>query len=174
MSKSKIKRAGLDDLEALVDIGRRTFAETFGPHNTEENMRLYLSRSLTDGAIKSELENDASEFYFALVDSAVAGYMKIKYNSSVDGLKEFTSVEIERIYVLRKFQQSGLGKKLLERAVRLAAEAGYEYVWLGVWEHNANAIGFYEHLGFTPFGQQPFMLGNDLQTDIRMRVKLGP
>ena len=174
MSKSKIKRVGLDELEALVDVSRSTFEESFAEHNTAEDMRLYLSRNLTDGKIKSELEHGESEFYFALVDNAVAGYMKLKYNSHVEELGDFTSVEVERIYVLKKFQGNGLGRKLLERAVKQAIEVGFDYVWLGVWEHNTNAIDFYKHLGFEPFGKQPFQLGNDLQTDVRMRLRLSP
>jgi len=172
MPKIKIKRVGFDDIEALVAISQRTFTDTFAAHNTEENMRMYLSRNMSDGSMKAELEDPSSEFYFALVDDVVAGYLKLKYNSGVEGLDESTNVEIERIYVLNEFQQNGLGRKLLERAVKLAVDAGYEYIWLGVWEHNTNAIEFYEHLGFEPFGKQAFILGNDLQTDIRMRFKL--
>lgn len=172
MPKTKLKRATLDELEALVDVSRSTFTETFAAHNTDDDMRLYLSRNMSPGNLKAELEDESSEFYFALVDDVVAGYLKLKYNSSVEGLDESTNVEIERIYVLKQFQQIGLGRKLLERAVKLAVESGYEYIWLGVWEHNKNAIDFYKHLGFEPFGKQAFILGNDLQTDIRMRLKL--
>lgn len=174
MPKSRIRRATLDELEALVDISRRTFTETFAPHNTESDMRMYLSRNMSEGNLKAELEDATSEFYFITVDNAVAGYLKLTYNSNVDGLEDYTNVEIERIYVLKEFQRSGLGKKLLERAVNISVEAGYDYIWLGVWERNANAIDFYKHLGFEAFGKQAFILGNDLQTDIRMRMRLSP
>ena len=172
MPKTKIKRVSLDDLEALVTVSQRTFSETFAAHNSEEDMRLYLLRNLSAGNLKAELEDESSEFYFALVDDVVAGYLKLKYNSGVEGLDDSTNVEIERIYVLKEFQQNGLGRKLVERAVKLAVESGFEYIWLGVWEHNTNAIDFYKYLGFEPFGKQAFILGNDLQTDIRMRLKI--
>src|SRR5688500_14096536 len=105
MPKTKIKRLSLDDLEALVRVSRQTFSETFAEHNSEDNMRLYLSRHLNEGNLKAELEDESTEFYFALVDDAVAGYLKIKYNSNVEGLDESTNVEIERIYLLKEFQQ---------------------------------------------------------------------
>lgn len=172
MPKIKIKRVGLDDINALVDVSQRTFIKTFAEHNIAEDMHLYLSRNMSDGNIKAELENESSEFYFITVDNDVAGYLKITYNSGVDGLDESTNVEIERIYILKDYQQLGLGRKLLEKAVTISREAGYDYIWLGVWEHNKNAIDFYKHLGFESFGKQPFQLGNDLQTDIRMKFKL--
>ena len=68
MPKTKIKRASLDDLEALVTVSQQTFSETFAAHNTEADMRLYLSRNMSAGNLKAELENESSEFYFALVD----------------------------------------------------------------------------------------------------------
>ena len=49
-------------------------------------------------------------------------------------------------------------------------ELGRETLWLGVWEHNARAIRFYEKCGFRDAGSHPFLLGNDLQTDRIMTI----
>ena len=42
----------------------------------------------------------------------------------------------------------------------------------GVWDQNVNAIKFYERNGFRPFNTHSFVLGDDDQTDILMRIKL--
>jgi ribosomal protein S18 acetylase RimI-like enzyme len=45
-------------------------------------------------------------------------------------------------------------------------------VWLGVWEKNEKAIGFYKRNGFVEFDKHLFTLGTDVQTDIMMRREL--
>ena len=46
------------------------------------------------------------------------------------------------------------------------------YVWLGVWEENVRAINFYKKQGFNEFDKHIFMLGDDAQTDLLMRLPL--
>jgi ribosomal protein S18 acetylase RimI-like enzyme len=66
----------------------------------------------------------------------------------------------------------GIGKLFLEKTVQLAKESGADYIWLGVWEHNTSAIRFYEKNGFQPYSQHFFQLGDDVQTDILMKLSL--
>jgi len=47
-----------------------------------------------------------------------------------------------------------------------------KYIWLGVWEKNQKAIDFYEKNGFVPFDKHIFVLGDDKQTDIMMKMEL--
>ena len=54
----------------------------------------------------------------------------------------------------------------------IAREKNKDYVWLGVWEENPRAINFYKKNGFVAFDKHLFQLGNDLQTDIMMKLKL--
>ena len=47
-----------------------------------------------------------------------------------------------------------------------------EYIWLGVWEENHRAINFYTKNGFVAFDKHIFVLGEDAQTDIMMKLEL--
>ena len=84
------------------------------------------------------------------------------------------ALEIERVYVLKRFKGRGLGRLMLEKAFEEARARGAESVWLGVWEHNDAALGFYEHLGFEVFGSHSFHIGKTRDTDLLMRRKVGP
>ena len=42
-----ISVAGTADAELIADISRRTFIDTFGPHNTAENMEQFLQTQFT-------------------------------------------------------------------------------------------------------------------------------
>jgi ribosomal protein S18 acetylase RimI-like enzyme len=85
---------------------------------------------------------------------------------------EGPGLEIERIYVVEEYHGTGIGQELYSLAVERATEIHATHLWLGVWEHNPRAIRFYEKLGFEPFGNQKFILGKDIQTDVLMRLSL--
>ena len=172
MGKVKIKPVRQSDLGELQKIGRQTFYESFAEGNDEENMRSYLDEMFSTDHLKDELNNQGSEFYFAVVDRRTVGYLKLNYGQSQTELKDENSLEIERIYVFKEFQGKGIGQMLYDRALEVARSRDSDYVWLGVWEKNPGAIRFYEKNGFVEFDRHIFKLGEDLQTDIMMRLKL--
>ena len=61
------------------------------------------------------------------------------------------------------------GKK---HALEVARQSGKRFAWLGVWEKNEKAIGFYQARGFRRSGTHDFMLGEDRQTDMIMKIDL--
>jgi len=59
--------------------------------------------------------------------------------------------ELEAISVLPEAQGRGLGRALVERSYAELAERGIDTMTLRVIEGNAQARGFYEHMGFAPW-----------------------
>jgi ribosomal protein S18 acetylase RimI-like enzyme len=172
MEHIEIKRATINDIEQLQKIGRKTFYETFSAANTEENMKKYLQEGFSVDKLTEELINSNSEFYFALLDDDVIGYLKLNFGKSQTELKDNKALEIERIYVAKEFHGKKIGQLLYEKAMEIAKKKKAEYVWLGVWEENPRAINFYKKNGFAEFDKHIFKLGNDEQTDIMMKLRL--
>jgi ribosomal protein S18 acetylase RimI-like enzyme len=172
MTTIDIVRVTPSDIEPLLGISRQTFTEAFSADNTEENMQKYLAESLSLEKLSAEVNDDNSMFYFAVSDNKPTGYLKLNFGTSQTELKADKALEIERIYVLREYQGQKVGQQLFEKAMQVARQAAADYVWLGVWEHNAKAIGFYRKNGFVEFGQHVFRLGDDDQTDIMMKLSL--
>jgi putative acetyltransferase len=56
--------------------------------------------------------------------------------------------ELKRMYVLPEHQHKGIGKILLEEAITLAKECGYEYIRLDTLNHMIPAINLYKKYGF--------------------------
>lgn len=162
----------LDDLSKLQQIGKQTFHETFAETNTEEDMQEYLRKSFSDEQVTSELTNSESAFYFATLDNRVIGYLKLNFGQAQTEINDPNSLEIERIYVLKEFQGRKVGQLLYNKALSVARERNFEYLWLGVWEKNEKAIQFYKKNGFEQFDQHVFVLGTDEQIDLMMRLKL--
>ena len=77
--------------------------------------------------------------------------------------------EIERIYLLKTFQNMGYGKQLFKKIASIGKLKGYRRLWLGVWEHNLTAIKFYKKLKLKIFDKHNFIIGNDIQTDFLMK-----
>lgn len=172
MVNPTIRKVTPTDIYELQEIGRKTFFETFSEQNTEEDMEKYLKENFSDTAIKNEIQNPNSEFYFALNKNDIIGYLKMNFGKSQTELKDGTAAEIERIYVLNDYHGKSIGKLLYEKALEIAKNRSANYIWLGVWEENPRAIRFYEKCGFIEFDKHIFKLGNDEQTDIMMKLEL--
>jgi ribosomal protein S18 acetylase RimI-like enzyme len=135
-------------------------------------MEKYLEEGFSLEKLTAELKNNNSEFYFAVMDNKVIGYLKLNFGPSQTELKDDKALEIERIYVLREFHGKKVGQLLYEKAMQIARQINADYVWLGVWEENPRAINFYKKNGFVEFDKHIFKLGNDEQTDIMMKLQL--
>ncbi len=157
-----------EHLPELQAISRETFTETFKEQNSPEHLNAYLEKAYNQEQLALELENPESRFYFVHSDDEVAGYLKINVGEAQSEKMGADSLEVERIYVKKKFHKKGLGKLLLEKAFDVAAELEKKKVWLGVWEHNENAIAFYKQKGFVQTGAHPFYMGDDKQIDLIM------
>lgn len=159
----------LNDIEQLQTIGRETFSETFSSSNTKEDMAKYLAVSFSIEKLTEELNNEHSEFYFAVIDNKVVGYLKLNFDSSQSEIQDSISLEIERIYVLQEYHGKKVGQVLYEKAMQVAEDKKVNCVWLGVWEENPRAIRFYQKNGFVEFDKHIFRLGDDEQTDLMMK-----
>ncbi len=172
MNEIEIRKIGVADFEQLQMIARQTFLETFAESNTEENMQKYLEEGFTVDKLLPELKNLNSEFYFAIYDSEIIGYLKINLGQAQTELKDQKALEIERIYVLKEFHGKKVGQILYEKAIDIAKQMNASYVWLGVWEENPRAINFYKKNGFVEFDKHIFKLGDDDQIDIMMKLHI--
>ncbi len=170
--KMEVRTCGPDDLETLRVIGIETFTETFGAMNTAANLAAYLQSAFDPARLRAEMDNPGSTFYLLMVEGQPAGYMKLNVGEAQNDLKAPDLLEVERIYVRAPFQGRGLGRVLMQQAFQTASQQHKRAVWLGVWERNTAALGFYEKQGFRITGTHAFMLGDDHQTDYVMTHEL--
>lgn len=172
MDNIEIVKVKLNDIDQLQRIGKQTFAETFSSGNSEENMKVYLDKGFSADKLKAELSDKNSEFYFAVLDDNIIGYLKINFGQTQTEIKDENALEIERIYVLKEFHGKKVGQLLYQKAMEISKQRGVDYVWLGVWEENPRAIRFYKKNGFVEFDKHIFKLGDDEQTDIMMKLQI--
>jgi diamine N-acetyltransferase len=172
MENIKIQKVTLNEIALLQKISKESFFETFAASNTEENMKKYLETGFSIEKLTDELTDPNAAFYFAFNDNQVIGYLKLNFGNAQTELKDNNALEIERIYVLKAFHGKKVGQILYDKAIQIAKQANAAYVWLGVWEENPRAIQFYKKNGFVTFDKHIFMLGDDEQIDIMMKLQL--
>jgi ribosomal protein S18 acetylase RimI-like enzyme len=168
----EIRKATLSDLETLQNISKQSFTETFAAINTPENMEKYLQESFNTTQLTAEINNPESPFYIAFWNTEPVGYLKLNLGNAQTEVVEDTTLEIQRIYVLQAFHGKRIGQLLLDEAIKIAQQIPVNYIWLGVWEENHKAIGFYTKNGFVTFDKHLFILGNDQQTDLLMKLEI--
>lgn len=168
-STVNIVRATLPFLDRLRQIAIKTFTDTYGHLNTPENMRQYIENAFNRDRLAGELQNPLCQYWLAMLDEDIAGYIKINFGEAQTNMGGAQSLELERIYVLPACKGQGIGAALLNKAIGIAREHGLESVWLGVWEQNGQAIRFYEKMGFQKAGEHTFLLGSDEQRDFVMK-----
>lgn len=169
---ASIRIATLDDAAPLADFASAIFRDTFGPDNTRDDMDAYVAEAFTVERQRATLADPSALMLVAEDDAGIAGYALLRESPPPDVVSGSAALEIERFYVAVRWQGRGLARRLMEAMLDAARARGADAVWLGVWERNARAIGFYEKTGFTRVGSHRFMLGSDAQTDLLMARSL--
>jgi ribosomal protein S18 acetylase RimI-like enzyme len=172
-SKITIRVAGKEDAPLIADLSRRTFYDTFAPHNTRENMQQFMEVQFTREQLMEEIGAPRNTFLLAYLHESPAGYARLYDGTELPReLAGSSAIEISRIYCDKPAIGKGVGKALMNACLETGRQKGKEWIWLCVWEHNQRAIDFYTKTGFTKFGQHIFILGQDLQNDWSMKKKL--
>lgn len=172
MNEMELYQVQKSDLLALQEISRQTFFDTFALANKEEDMNQYLKVNLSFDQLTEELDNPSTSFFFAKSNNEILAYIKLNEAEAQTEKRNIPSMEIERIYVRKEYQNRGVGQFLLDYSIQITKDKKLNVIWLGVWEQNVSAIRFYERNHFHFFGKHSFMLGSDEQTDLLMELHL--
>ncbi len=127
--KIEIRKAGKKELYAITVLTRKFF-----PY-TGFNMEM----------ISKRLKNRNIHYLVALCDGYTAGFIDFKENAK--------SIKIMGVAVIPEMQRKGIGRKLVEEALKYAESRRKEVVYLLVGAENAVAINLYGKLGFRKKGK---------------------
>jgi ribosomal protein S18 acetylase RimI-like enzyme len=167
-----IRPAVLDDAAALAELGRRTFTDAFGATNTPDDLTAFLDATYSEALQREELASPSLTYFVAEHDGLPVAFALLRRDHPSPCVDDPTAVEMQRLYVDRRWHGTGLAQALMHHCLHEAAAGGAGAIFLGVWEQNARALRFYAAQGFEPVGQQVFVVGSDPQTDIVMRRRL--
>jgi len=160
------------DASALAEIGRDTFVETFGDLYPPGDLRQYLDETYSVDRMSSDLADPEVEIRMAYSGKRMVAYCKIGPCKLPFDVGPEPALELHRVYVYQARQGVGVGRILLAWAIERARQRGAKNLFLGVWESNERAIALYESRGFEKVGTYKFKVGDTLDDEFIMRLKL--
>ena len=168
-----LARPAPDDAARLADLAATAFRETYLAVNDPEVIEEYVATALTTETYARALADERCELHWLLRHDEPVGHLRLNLAGAQTEPGLDDGLEIEQVYLLAGHQGHGLGRTLIGVALDAARRHRLAHVWLGVWEANENAIGFYRSQGFEAFGAHTFRLGDVEQRDLLMRRSVG-
>ena len=167
-----IRKAGIEDNELIAALGRRTFFDSFAADNHPEDMDAYLDKAFSPNIQAAELAQPSSFFLIAEAKGVPVGYARLAETPVPPCIDSSRPIQLMRLYACNERIGSGVGSALMSACIAQTRGREYDGIWLGVWSKNRRAIRFYRKWGFSEMGTQPFLLGNDRQTDLVLWLPL--
>jgi len=162
-----------DDAADLAEIGRDTFTETFGHLYPPGDLKTYLDDTYSIEKMKADLLDPEVEVRMAFSGRRIVAYCKIGSVKLPTDVGPEPALELHRVYVSQARQGVGVGRILLTWAIERARRRGAKNLFLGVWQGNERAISLYESRGFEKVGSYKFKVGDTMDDEYIMRLRLG-
>ena len=167
--KPALRIANTADATALSLLGAETFRDTFGAMYPPEDLAAFLEEMHTPEAWSKLLTKPDHRTWIAEVGTqpvayAVAGPCKLPHPEVTP-----SAGELQRLYVHRSQQGSGLGKQLFEETMRWLEAEGRRPIWIGVYSENHRAQNLYLSRGFQKVGEYEFPVGKTRDREFILR-----
>jgi ribosomal protein S18 acetylase RimI-like enzyme len=163
------------DADEVAALAARTFALACPPSTTAEAIAEHIRTVLSPARFRAHLSDPAHRVVLAEVDGRPVGYTMVVAAPPADpdvagALRLRPAIELSKVYVEAGSHGVGVARPLMAETLRIARELAGERdrdagIWLGVNEHNARAIRFYERSGFRIVGTRSFRLSDAVETD---------
>ena len=139
--------------------------DTFAAQNKPEDVAKHVAQRYSIAIQRDELTDPTFTYLIAEVDGRAAAFAMIGEPRSESCSKFAKPIELFRFYVDKSWHGKGVALPLMHACYDEALRRGGETICLSVWEDNPRAIRFYEKVGYAKSGTQPYVLGDDVQTD---------
>jgi L-amino acid N-acyltransferase YncA len=142
----KIRDAVEDDLLAIVEIYNSTVPSRMVTADLEpipvESRRAWFR----------EHDPESRPIWVAEVDGEIAGWLSFEDFRKRAAYHATAEVSV---YVSEKHRRRGIGRRLLEEAIRRAPELGLKTLTGGIFGHNGPSIRLFEGFGFERWAHYP-------------------
>lgn len=151
-----IVRATEKNYKSIVEIGRISVAEAHKNSCPDEDLNFYIANNYNDDAIRSEVCDRDNIYFIIKFDDVAAGFSKINLNANHKSIAAENVTKLDRIYLLKAFQDLKLGRELLSYNIDFCRKNNQSGIWLYTWIGNAKAINFYQKASFKIIGSHDF------------------
>lgn len=136
-------------------LADRTFRENF-THYDPKALDDFLARDCAPELFAAQLRDPASRAWLVEASGEAVAYAKLGACKLPSIPAASDTIEFHRLYVLKSWQGRGLGARLMQAMFEEAKNRKARRIYLGVWEHNIAAQGFYAKYGFVKIGEYDY------------------
>jgi diamine N-acetyltransferase len=166
-----LRVCGPSDAERLALVGAASFLEAFAGFLNGEDILAHCRNQHSVAKYAAMLADPETHACVAEVKDAPVGYAVV-CPPDIPVLVGPDDMELKRIYLLHRFQGSGIGAALMEWSAEMARLLGKRRLLLGVNDANDTAVAFYLRHGFEHAGTRSFQVGNTVCSDFILARKL--
>ena len=150
----KIRQATNEDILLIRKMADGAFRETYRGILSAEQMEYMMIWMYSEESLMRQMTLEGHQFFIAEMDAEGVGYASV----SQDAEDVF---HLQKLYVMPEHQGQGVGKRLLEEAVRYLKQLHPAPLRLELNVNRRNrAVGFYRRMGLTILRQGDFPIGN--------------
>ena len=170
MTDLTFRPATAADAPLLSRIGRESFVETFGHLYRPEDLAAFLETHAEE-SWAAELANRDLSVHLVEQDGLPAAFAKVG-PVSLPVTPGAPAAELRQFYILKPWQGSGIAPKLMDWVLDEAGRRGAGELYLSVYVDNHRARRFYDRYGFEFVAPYAFMVGEQADEDLIMRLTL--
>ena len=183
-----LRRATLEDADALSALASTCFTQTFGHLYAPDDLDRFIHEAYSPEALRAELADPKRPTWLLFLEEseadATASGSTEAHPASEGTLIGYVTAcpahlphpevkegdgEVQRLYLLQEYQGGGRGSRMLEHALNWLETDGPRTLWIGVWSENYGAQRLYGRYGFTKVGEYSFMVGDHADREFILR-----
>ena len=172
-SAFRFRSAHSRDARVLSEFGSLTFKRAFEHLYTSEALTGFLKTSRSEEAYRTYVNTAGNHLLITetpegeIIGYTLCGFLDLPVDAPVEPARE-----LKHLYIHPDFQSAGLGKQLLQSAIVWAANEDAAALYLGVYSENFGARRFYQRAGFQKVGEYDFLVGDHVDLEYILALKL--
>ena len=183
-----LRRATLEDADALSALASTCFTQTFGHLYAPDDLDRFIHEAYSPEVLRAELADPKRATWLLFEEPSLdadAAPSPTHVDEASDGtLIGYVTVcpahlphpevkegdgEVQRLYLLREYQGGGRGSMMLRHAIDYLLADGPRPLWIGVFSENLGAQRLYGRHGFKLVGEYKFMVGDHADREFILR-----
>ncbi|QCR21242.1 GNAT family N-acetyltransferase [Pontibacter sp. SGAir0037] len=147
MASVRIVPCTLSDISLLKDIAIRSYKNHY-IYLWYDGGEDYIEQSFGEDRLAEEHADPNAAFFLIYKEDELVGFLKLNIDQALEGYTAQESLELERIYLLKKASGRGIGSEVVAFTKEYARQRGKKVVWLKAMDSSHQALRFYIQNGF--------------------------
>ena len=148
MQPVELKRCTPADIPQLRQVALQSYHEHYLYLWTEDKyVQWYTDISFGEQSLQRQMNEPGTDFFLIQTNAENVGFLKTITNYAPDNNSPGKSLYLERIYIIKRATNQGIGAKAVQMIIDKAKEEHLETIWLKSMD-SSKAVQFYEKMGF--------------------------